>query len=120
MCFGVAEVLALAIALAAAGLARMEPARARDYIHVLTHRHAVLIADGVQAESLLLGPMAEQALTEEPGMEVDAALLRGLAVHFPTSARRAALPLVTRREAALLLEQGARPLRHARAMAKAA
>lgn len=103
-----------------AGLARREPALARDYLHVLTDRHALLLAEGVEAESLLLGPMAEQALAVEADMAADTALVRALATRFPSAARQAALPLVTRREAALLLEQGARPLRHARAMTKAA
>ena len=112
MCFGVPEVLAPAIALVGAGLARREPALARDYLHVLTDRHALLLAEGVEAESLLLGPMAEQALAVEADMAADTALVRALATRFPSAARQAALPLVTRREARVLLDQGARPVTH--------
>ncbi|RPE71465.1 Hint domain-containing protein [Pacificibacter maritimus] len=33
-----------------------------SYIHILLHRHEVIIADGAQAETLLMGPQAEVAV----------------------------------------------------------
>lgn len=120
MWFGVAEVLAPALALAEAGLARLEPASARDYVHILTDRHAVLLAEGLEAESLLLGPMAERALALDGDAMGDAAILTEFARRFPHQSRRAALPLVTRREAAVLLAEGARPVIHHLPMARVA
>ncbi|OYU19931.1 MAG: hypothetical protein CFE34_02865 [Rhodobacteraceae bacterium PARR1] len=124
MFFGVAEVLAPALSLAEAGLARLEPARARDYVHVLTDRHAILLAEGLEAETLLLGPVAELALAQdgaESGIDAgDASVLADFARDFPHRSRRAALPLVTRREARVLLDQGARPVMHHLPMARVA
>lgn len=112
MFFGVAEVLAPALCLAEAGLARLEPVGARDYVHVLTDRHAILLAEGLEAESLLLGPMAAIALASDGADPGDAEVLADLGSRFPHHSRRAALPLVTRREARVLLDQGARPVTH--------
>lgn len=120
MFFGVAEVLAPAVALAEAGLAQLEPAGARDYVHVLTNRHAILIAEGLEAESLLLGPMAQQALAKDGSDTGDAAVIGALSQRFPQTSRRATLPLVTRSEARVLLDQGARPVTHHLPMARVA
>lgn len=120
MFLGVAEVLAPAIALSDAGLAALEPAGARDYVHVLTDRHAILIAEGLEAESLLLGPMAQRALAQDGADTGDAAVISDLSQRFPQTSNRAALPLVTRSEARVLLDQGARPVTHHLPMARVA
>ncbi|MEY4983988.1 MAG: hypothetical protein RIR62_2254, partial [Pseudomonadota bacterium] len=105
---GEEEVMAPAIALADAGLARVTPARVADYVHILTEDHAVLVAEGTEVESLLLGGEARTGLTGEP--EIADGILAELEARFPDAARKAAMPLVTRREGAFLLAAGARPV----------
>ena len=106
--FGYDEVMAPAIALVDAGLARVAPARVADYVHILTERHAVLVAEGTEVESLLLGADSRKGLSGEP--EAADEVLADLEARFPAAARKAAMPLVTRREGALLLDAGARPV----------
>jgi hypothetical protein len=109
--YGRACVLAPAVALADAGLATRQPARAADYVHILTERHAVLLAEGTEAESLLLGTQARQGLEGAP--ETEEGILSDLGRRFHGVARRAALPVVSRREAALLIAECAAPVQRA-------
>lgn len=106
MHFGRRSVLAPAVVLAEAGLARRAPARVGDYVHLLTERHAALLADGSAAESLLLGPQARLAI--EGVQDVEDAALSLLEARFPHVSTRACLPVVRRREALMLLRGGAR------------
>lgn len=103
--FGRRSVLAPAIALAETGHARRVAARPLGYVHLLTERHSVLVAEGCLAESLLLGPQARQRI--EGVAEVEEGTLSSLETRFPGVARRSTLPVVNRREAVMLLRAGA-------------
>lgn len=77
-----------------------------DYYHVLCADHVVLVAEGVQTESLLLGPQALVGLgIDAPGETEN--LFPGLLCDFPQAARVPCLPLLSRREG-LLLHRAAR------------
>lgn len=58
------DVLAPAAGLVNGRTIRRKPQAEITYVHILTRRHAILIAAGAPCESLFLGPMAEAVLTK--------------------------------------------------------
>jgi hypothetical protein len=71
------------------------------YHHILCVEHVVLVAEGVQAESLLLGPQALTGLgLDVPGEAAN--LFPGLESDLPGVARRPCLPLLSYREGIVL------------------
>ncbi|MFC2968163.1 Hint domain-containing protein [Acidimangrovimonas pyrenivorans] len=100
---GVEEALAPARALVNGGTIR----RATEldevaYYHVLCPAHTILVAEGLEAESLLLGDIT---LGRLPAEEIREALdlFPDAAEGFPRAARQPCLPLLSRREAELIL-----------------
>lgn len=87
------------------GIRRRKPARDFTYHHLLCDRHAVLVADGLPAESLYLGPVTRHALSPEARAEV-MALFPDLDTAPPEPARHMVGAGPVRR----LIARGARPV----------
>lgn len=98
MLFGASEVLVPAKALVDGKNVCFEPCQHVDYVHVLLDRHHILSANGVACESLFLGPGAIPYLQAELPSELAAQV----------SHIRVARPVLTFKEAQLLLKQHTR------------
>ncbi|WP_417724617.1 Hint domain-containing protein [Salipiger sp.] len=112
--FGTPEVLVSATHLADCGLARAVPGGMVTYLHLMTDRHEVLIAEGMATESFHPGPRGLAALSDASRQDLFAAFpeLRADPTRYGGTARLC----LKRHEARALLDTG----RHHRAYDTAA
>ncbi len=78
------------------------------YLHLLLPEHALLDAEGLAAESLLMGPEARRSIAADMPEEGDA-LFPEVGERFPDASRRPCLPVLRWREACLLAQRPTGP-----------
>ena len=101
--FGVREVLVAARHLCGlAGVDAVVPARPVVYYHVMFAHHEIVVAEGVRAESLYLGPQSLKAIPDK-GIEEIAVLLGLDRRDLPAQAPAPARPFASSRRAAQLV-----------------